>query len=75
MMQSIELIADRLVRLESDMMQLEHGFEQMHQALVLQQREIDTLRRALERFEAVWERQESASPEVRDPAEEKPPHY
>jgi len=74
-MQPIEPMADRLVRLESALMHLEHGVEQMHQALVLQQREIDALNRALERFEATWERQEPLSPEIRDPAAEKPPHY
>ncbi len=74
-MQPTEPMADRLVRLESALMHLEHDVEQMHQAIVLQQREIDALRRALERFEATWERQERLSVEIRDPAAEKPPHY
>jgi uncharacterized coiled-coil protein SlyX len=74
-MQPTEPMADRLMRLESALMHVEHDVEQMHQAIVLQQREIDMLHRALERFEATFERQERLSPEIRDPAAEKPPHY
>jgi uncharacterized coiled-coil protein SlyX len=70
-----DLQADRLVRIESAFMHLSHDVEAMHEALIGQQREIDGLRRTLERLQSTWEREVRLNPEVRDPAAEKPPHY
>ena len=66
---------DRLIRIESALMQLDHDFQQVHQAMLAQQREIDAVRRGLERLEATLERGDRLSSEVRDPEAEKPPHY
>jgi uncharacterized coiled-coil protein SlyX len=74
-MQPSDPATERLVRIESALMHLSHDVEAMHQALVAQQRDVDVLRQKLERLQAVWEREEGLSPEVRDPAAEKPPHY
>jgi uncharacterized coiled-coil protein SlyX len=74
-MQPTDAATDRLVRIESALMHLVHDVEAMHQALVAQNREVDAVRRALERLQAAWERDEELSPETRDPAAEKPPHY
>lgn len=75
MVEPTDAINDRLIRVESAMMHLEHDLGQMHQAILAQQREIDAIRRILERFEAVIEREGRLVSEVRDPAAEKPPHY
>jgi uncharacterized coiled-coil protein SlyX len=74
-MQPTDPATDRLVRIESTLMHLSHDVEAMHQAIVAQQREIDAVRRSLERLQAAWDREEESSPETRDPAAEKPPHY
>jgi uncharacterized coiled-coil protein SlyX len=74
-MQPTDPNLDRLVQIESTMMHLAHDVEAMHQALVAQQREMDAIRRLLERLQSMWEREERHSPETRDPAAEKPPHY
>lgn len=73
--QAGDLPADRLVRIESALMHLSHDVEAMHEAIIGQQREIDGLRRTLERVQSIWEREVGLTPEVRDPAAEKPPHY
>jgi uncharacterized coiled-coil protein SlyX len=73
--QSGDLAADRLERIESALMHLSHDVEAMHQAMLGQQREIDGLRRTVERLQSLWEREEGLTPEVRDAAAEKPPHY
>jgi len=68
-------ISDRLVRVESALMHLEHDVAQLNEAILMQQREIESLRRSIERFEAVLEREGGLASEVRDPEAEKPPHY
>jgi len=70
-----DLPSDRIIQIESALMHLAHDVEAMQQAIVSQQREVDTIRRALESLQAVWEREEGLTPETRDPAAEKPPHY
>jgi uncharacterized coiled-coil protein SlyX len=70
-----DLPADRLVRIESALMHLSRDVEAMHDAIVSQQREIDGLRRTLEKLQSMWEREVGLTPEIRDPAAEKPPHY
>ena len=74
-MQPTDPAADRLIRIESALMHLTHDVEAMHQAIVAQQREVDAMRRTLERLETAWERDEGVAPERRDPQAEKPPHY
>ena len=75
MMGPTDATNDRLIRVESALMHIEHDLGQMHQAILAQQREIDAIRRILERFETAIEREAQLSSEVRDPASEKPPHY
>jgi len=70
-----DLPSDRIIEIESALMHLTHDVEAMQQAIVRQQREVDTIRRTLERLQAAWEREEGATLETRDPAAEKPPHY
>jgi uncharacterized coiled-coil protein SlyX len=72
---SDESQSDRLVRIESALMHLSHDVEAMHEAIVSQQHEIDGLRRTLEKLQSIWEREVGLTPEIRDPAAEKPPHY
>jgi uncharacterized coiled-coil protein SlyX len=74
-MQPIDPANDRLVRIESALMHLSHDVEAMHQAIISQQREVDAIRRTLDRLQERWDREEGLLPEVRDPAAEKPPHY
>jgi uncharacterized coiled-coil protein SlyX len=70
-----DLPSDRIIQIESALMHLTHDVEAMQQAIVRQQREVDTIRRTLERLQAAWEREEGSTPETRDPVGEKPPHY
>jgi uncharacterized coiled-coil protein SlyX len=65
---------DRLVRIETALMHLAHDVEALNEAIVAQQREIDAVRRELERLKDDWEREQGPA-ETRDPAAEKPPHY
>jgi uncharacterized coiled-coil protein SlyX len=66
---------DRMIQIESALMHLAHDVEAMQQAIVGQQREVDAIRRVLERLQAAWDREEGLSQETSDPAAEKPPHY
>jgi uncharacterized coiled-coil protein SlyX len=66
---------DRLVRLESALMQLEHDVEQLNASLVAQHRALEALRVAVERLEWRLDRESPSPPEIRDPEAEKPPHY
>ncbi len=66
---------ERLIRLETALMQLEHDVEQLNQSLVAQHRALEALRVAVERLEWRLDRDSPASPETRDPEAEKPPHY
>jgi SlyX protein len=76
-MDPTDSVNDRLIRLESALMHLGHDVEQMHQAILAQQRELEAFRRVIERLEAATEHEDRLAPEstVRDPAAEKPPHY
>ncbi len=74
-MSSNDLPSDRIIEIESALMHLTHDVEAMQQAIVRQQREVDAVRRTLERLQAAWEGEEGLVPETRDPAAEKPPHY
>jgi uncharacterized coiled-coil protein SlyX len=74
-MQSGNSLDDRLVRLETAIMQLEHDVEQLNESLVTQHRALEALRVVVERLEWRLDREGSAPPETRDPEEERPPHY
>ncbi|HXY38001.1 MAG TPA: SlyX family protein [Planctomycetaceae bacterium] len=66
---------DRLVRVETALMQLEHDVEQLNESVVAQHRAIEALRVAVERLEWRLDRDTAAPPETRDPESERPPHY
>ncbi len=66
---------DRLIRLETALMQLEHDVEHLSQSLVAQHRALEALRVAVERLEWRLDRDNGGPPESRDPEEERPPHY
>ncbi len=66
---------DRLVRVETTLMQLEHDVEQLNESLVAQHRALEALRVVVERLEWRLDRENPAPPETRDPEAERPPHY
>jgi uncharacterized coiled-coil protein SlyX len=66
---------ERLIRLETALMQLEHDVEQLNQSLVAQHRALEALRVVVERLEWRLDRESPSPPETRDPEAEKPPHY
>jgi uncharacterized coiled-coil protein SlyX len=66
---------ERLVHLETALMQLEHDVEQLNQSLVAQDRALEALRVVVERLEWRLDRESPAPPETRDPEAERPPHY
>lgn len=66
--------AERLTAIETLLMHMQHELEQMNGALLGQQRDMDALRKELERLRGDVERLETG-PESRDPKLEKPPHY
>jgi len=74
-MQPANSLDDRLVRLETAILQLEHDVEQLNESLVDQHRAIESLRGALERLDWRLDQENSPPPETRDPEAEKPPHY
>ena len=67
-------VDDRIIRLETAVAHLQHDLEQMHQALVSLHAELKGSRDQLARFERRL-RQLSEPPEMRDPGDERPPHY
>jgi uncharacterized coiled-coil protein SlyX len=74
-MQPDTSLDDRLVRLETTILQLEHDVEQLNESLVAQHRALEALRVVVERLEWRLDREGAAPPEARDPEEERPPHY
>ena len=64
----------RQVQLESLLAHLQHESEQMHEVILAQQVEIDSLRRDLKRLEARLDRT-AEEPEQHDSIDERPPHY
>ena len=66
--------SERLTAIESALMHLQHEVEQLNAAVLGQQRDIDGIRKELERLTGHVERLEQ-DPETRDPKAEKPPHY
>jgi uncharacterized coiled-coil protein SlyX len=65
---------ERLTAIESLLMHAQHELDQLNLAMLGQQRDLDALRKNVERLSGHLERLE-AGPESRDPKLEKPPHY
>jgi SlyX protein len=65
---------DRLIRLETAVAHLQHDLEQMHQALVSLNTELSGNREQLARLDRRLQ-QLAEPPEMRDPGDERPPHY
>jgi SlyX protein len=65
---------DRLVRLEMAVAHLQYDLEQMHQALVSLNAELTGSREQLARLDRRLQ-QLAEPPEMRDPGDERPPHY
>lgn len=64
--------AERLVTIESLLMQLQHDVDQLSKVLLDQQAEIDAIRHNLNRIAAAADDNVA---EPRTPEEERPPHY
>ncbi len=67
-------VQERLIALESVVAYLEHTVEQLNSVILQQQQEIDGLKRSLQKLEGRVDAQ-SQGPEIRDPLQERPPHY
>lgn len=65
---------DRLIQLETAVAHLQYDLEQMHRLLVALQAELRGSRDQMMRFERRLQ-QLAEPPEIRDPGEERPPHY
>lgn len=65
---------DRVVNVELLLTHLQHDFEQLSQVIWRQQAEIDSLRTEVVKLSTRVVTL-AENPEVRDPQEEKPPHY
>ena len=65
---------DRLISLETAVAHLQHDLEQMHQALVSLHTELKGSRDQMARFERRLQHL-AEPPELRDPGDERPPHY
>lgn len=65
---------DRVERVESLLMHLQHEFDLLGQVVWRQQAEIDALKKELQRVNEQFVTQ-GDSPEIRDPQAEQPPHY
>ena len=65
---------DRVVNLELLLMHVQHDFEQLSQVVFRQQAEIDALKTEVAKLTTRIVTL-ADNPEVRDPEDEKPPHY
>lgn len=65
---------DRVVNLELLLMHVQHDFEQLSQVVFRQQAEIDALKTEVAKLTTRIVTL-ADNPEVRDPQDEKPPHY
>lgn len=73
-MPDTDSLAERLVQLESAVAHLQFDLEKMHEVLLAQQAENDTLKQTLERLRGRVERMDEGT-EDRDLIDERPPHY
>ena len=66
---------DRVTNVELLMTHLQHDLEQLSQVVFRQQAELDALRKELVLLDTRVVTLSTDGPEVRDPQDEKPPHY
>lgn len=71
---AISTTDDRIIQLETAVAHLQHDLEQMNQALVSLHVELKGSREQMTRFERKLQ-QLGEPPEIRDPGDERPPHY
>ncbi|MBC7816392.1 MAG: SlyX family protein [Planctomycetaceae bacterium] len=71
---SVPTADDRVVNVELLLMHVQHDFEQLSQVVFRQQAEIDTLKTEVAKLSTRIVTL-TDDPEVRDPQDEKPPHY
>lgn len=71
-MDARELLEQRLIQVETVLMQVQHELEQLSKAVLAQQGELTHLRGALDRLTATLD---EGPAEARNPVEERPPHY
>ena len=67
-----DALEQRLIQVETVLMQVQHDLEQLSTAVLEQQAELTHLRGALERVSATLDEGPS---EPRNPVDERPPHY
>jgi uncharacterized coiled-coil protein SlyX len=67
-------VNSRVVELESRFMHLERTMEELNQVLLLQQRQVESLKRAMEKLDGQLDTMAGADT-ARTPEEERPPHY
>ncbi len=68
-------LPDRVVELEMLFTHLQRTLADLDQAVLTQQRQIETLERTVARLRAELDGLADASHQTRSPEEEKPPHY
>jgi SlyX protein len=73
-MSASEPVDARVIELETIVAHLQHTLDQINDVVLRQQSEIDELRQLLGRFESRLA-EFAESPEKRDAAQERPPHY
>lgn len=67
-------LEERIIKLETIVMHLQHDIEQLNAATLAQQKEIKSLKQYIERLQSRLD-QADDDPEARDLREERPPHY
>jgi uncharacterized coiled-coil protein SlyX len=67
-----DVLEQRLIQVETILMQVQHDVEQLNKAVLAQQGELTHLRGALDRLTATLE---AGPAEPRNLVEERPPHY
>jgi uncharacterized coiled-coil protein SlyX len=67
-----DMLEQRLIQVETVLMQVQHDLEQLNKAVHAQQVELTQVRGALDRLTAGLE---EGPAEPRNPVEERPPHY
>jgi len=71
-MNAPDALEQRLIQVETVLMQVQHDVEQLNKAVLDQQAELTHLKGALDRLTATLEEPPA---EPRNPVDERPPHY
>jgi uncharacterized coiled-coil protein SlyX len=71
-MNAPDAMEQRLIQVETVLMQLQHDLDQLNKAVLDQQGELTHLKGALDRLTATLE---EGPAEPRNPVDERPPHY